>query len=259
MKLSHAILLCLLANWPSLLWLFHRFQESDGHCLFALLILVFFCLREKTANLRLNQQSLKLSLALNLLSLIALFYGLPAIAISFILIINLNLFISCIFKQTWHWPSLALLALTLPIMASVQFFLGYPLRLFATQASALILKIGGIHVSAHGTVLEWQGRQTIVDAPCSGINILWAGLLLISIISIHEKLASKEFFRFFSLGFLIIIAANIIRNTALFYLENTPLELPHFAHNALGLFIFALFAFSLIYLQKRMSHAKNLS
>jgi exosortase/archaeosortase family protein len=259
MKSSHAIALCSLANWPSLKWLYHRFLESDGHCLFAFLILVFFCFQEKNPHAQIKPAYLKWSLALNIFALIALFFGLPSIALSFLLIINLNIFISTYFKKTWSWPSFSLLALSLPIMSSLQFFLGYPMRLFATQASALVLKIGGIHVSAHGTVLEWQGQQTVVDAPCSGINILWAGLLLITIIALHEKLQTKDFFKFFSLGFAIMIIANIIRNTALFYLENTPLKLPNFTHNALGLFIFALFAFSLFYLQKRISHAKTLS
>ena len=258
MKYPHAIGLCLLANWPSLAWLFYRFKESDGHCLFALAILIFFISKEKRLDI-VAVKHVKWSLILNFLALITLFSGLPPIALAFILIINLNLFISLSFQKTWFWPSLSLLALSLPIMSSLQFFFGYPLRLLATQASAILLKVGGINVDAHGTVLEWQGRQTVVDAPCSGINMLWAGLLLISIIALYEKLSTLQFFKFFTMGFGVIFLANVIRNTALFYLENTPLQLPEFTHNAVGLFVFALFAFSLLLIQKRISNAKALS
>ncbi|WDE98663.1 archaeosortase/exosortase family protein [Lentisphaera profundi] len=258
MKFSLAIVCCLLANWTSLVWLGHRFIASDSHCLVALFILAFFLYRQDWKNTRIDKQALILSSGLSFLTLIGLFLNIPEIALAFIFALNLNLLCSKAFERKWLWPSFALLLLSLPIISSIQFFLGYPLRLFSTQASAILLKIGGIHVQAHGTVLEWQGRQTIVDAPCSGINMLWAGLLLIAIIAIHEKMKAKAFFKFFGLGFCLIIASNIIRNTALFYLENTPLELPEFSHSAVGLFIFTLYIFAILFIQKRSSHAKTL-
>jgi len=72
----------------------------------------------------------------------------------------------------------ALLVLSLPLVATLQFYLGYPLRLATTALCVPLLRSGGLHVVAESTTLRWAGETVIVDAPCSGIHMLWTGLFL---------------------------------------------------------------------------------
>lgn len=69
-------------------------------------------------------------------------------------------------------PRLALLGLALlgmPVIASMQFYAGYPLRIITAELSAWLLQAGGLAVERSGTALWVAGRLVIVDAPCSGV------------------------------------------------------------------------------------------
>ncbi|UUZ51849.1 exosortase/archaeosortase family protein [Massilia sp. B-10] len=70
---------------------------------------------------------------------------------------------------------LALCMLALPLAASLQFYLGYPMRVMALSTlSAALLRMGGIGVVRDGAMLDWGGQLVSIDAPCSGVKMLWA-------------------------------------------------------------------------------------
>ncbi|MBS1242244.1 MAG: von Willebrand factor type like domain, partial [Gemmatimonadetes bacterium] len=71
-----------------------------------------------------------------------------------------------------------LLMLGLPLLASLQYYLGYPLRVLAARLTVPLLGMTGIQAAAQGTGLLWRGELVLVDAPCSGLRMLWAGLYL---------------------------------------------------------------------------------
>jgi hypothetical protein len=58
-----------------------------------------------------------------------------------------------------------LLGLSLPVIATVQFYLGYPLRLVAAEGSALMLRALDFAVTREGSSLHWRGETIMVDAP----------------------------------------------------------------------------------------------
>ncbi len=95
-------------------------------------------------------------------------------------------FASVIVAATGRPPSLALTALivgSMPVLPSLQFTLGYPMRLVSASFTAGLLEMQGFAVARQGTFLLWQGQEIQFHAPCSGVNMLLAGLLLTCLIA----------------------------------------------------------------------------
>ncbi|WP_034923523.1 archaeosortase/exosortase family protein, partial [Candidatus Accumulibacter vicinus] len=63
---------------------------------------------------------------------------------------------------------------------SLQFYGGYPLRVLAGSLAVALLQLNGLAVERAGAVLLWDGRQIAIDAPCSGLRMLWAGAYLMA-------------------------------------------------------------------------------
>ncbi len=66
----------------------------------------------------------------------------------------------------------------LPAVAMLQFYFGYPLRLFSAILAVPVLNGTGFNVVREGVILVWQGQAIGVDVPCSGIRMGWTALLL---------------------------------------------------------------------------------
>lgn len=134
---------------------------------------------------------------------------------------------------------LGLLALSLPVIATVQFYLGYPLRLLAAEGSALVLRALNFAVTREGSCLHWRGETIMVDAPCSGVRMLWFGLYLAAAVACWSRLDHRRAVVAFVGAFLLVIVANVFRATALFFKETGIVALPEWTHAAIGLVLFA--------------------
>ena len=136
--------------------------------------------------------------------------------------------------------------LSLPILASFQFYFGYPMRLLVSNASALLLRGAGLNVYAEGAGLNWMGRSVMVDAPCSGVNMLWASLLFVCLFCALKNIGNRQSLGLLFLTFLATVAANILRASSLFYLEAGIVTAPSWAHLLLGLVCFFLLLLFLV-------------
>lgn len=135
-----------------------------------------------------------------------------------------------------------LLLLSLPVLATMQFYLGYPLRAFAAATSAGILGGLGLDVTRTGLTLWWRGEGVSVDAPCSGIKMLWGGFVLVSGLCAWRGAVVRATVGSMVAAFAVILAANILRVTLLFYKEAHVVHLPEWTHAAIGCLCFALAA-----------------
>jgi exosortase len=135
-----------------------------------------------------------------------------------------------------------LLGLSLPVIATVQFYLGYPLRLLAAEGSALMLCALDFAVTREGSSLLWRGETIMVDAPCSGIRMLWFGLYLAAVLACWSRLSNLRSALLFVAAIVLVIAANVLRATALFFKETGIVALPEWTHSAIGLGIFGVAA-----------------
>jgi len=133
----------------------------------------------------------------------------------------------------------ALCILALPFAATLQFYLGYPLRVLAGDLSVFLLRMNGVPVAREGAMLAWHGQLVSIDAPCSGVKMLWTGLLLASAMAGAIRLSSLRTAAALMLAVLAVVAANALRASALFYVETGIVHLPAAAHGAIGMVAFS--------------------
>jgi exosortase/archaeosortase family protein len=140
-----------------------------------------------------------------------------------------------------------LAALSLPVLPSLQFVLGYPLRVLAASLSVALLQGQGLAVAREGTLLVWQGRMVQFDAPCSGVNMLWAGLMLSLMVALLLRLDVWRTAAALALALVATIAANALRGASLFYVEAGIISgAPAWWHEAVGLTAFAVAAAAML-------------
>ncbi|MFN0111854.1 MAG: archaeosortase/exosortase family protein [Blastocatellia bacterium] len=163
------------------------------------------------------------------------------------------------FRSKFQLSFCGLLLLSLPLMASLQFYLGYPLRSAVAAMTAPILQLGGLSVIREGTCLNWSGRLISVDAPCSGVKMLWTGMFLCFTLACWFRLSWRRTIAAAALSFATIVLGNTLRSVALFYLEAGIFTLPERfsepAHSAVGVMMFLLTAIAIAAVNARMKAA----
>lgn len=135
-----------------------------------------------------------------------------------------------------------LLLLALPVVASLQFYLGYPVRVMAGEISLLLLKLNSLSVVREGVVLNWGGSLVSIDAPCSGIKMLWTGLFLSFVLAGAYRLKWMQTAYLVAMTVIVVIIGNAFRVTSLFYIETGMVPSPGWAHDTIGLMTFVFIA-----------------
>jgi exosortase/archaeosortase family protein len=145
-----------------------------------------------------------------------------------------------------HRPPLAfygLVALSLPVLPSLQFVLGLPMRVVSAAMTVALLKLQGVAVERQGTHLLWNGDMIQFDAPCSGVNMLWAGLMLTLMACVLWR--ARALFTIVAIlaSLMLTLLANVLRTTSLFFVEaGLLIGMPAWSHEAIGLTAFVLSA-----------------
>lgn len=152
-------------------------------------------------------------------------------------------------RQALHPGVLGLLWLALPLAASLQFYVGYPLRLLTAQLAAHIIGLTGFAVTAQGTCLLWQGEVIVVDAPCAGIRMLWAGIYLSCTLSCVTRLRPGPTGLAAVLAMMILFLGNVGRNVLLFYGEAGIVHFAAWMHTGIGLGVFTGVAMAIVAMQ----------
>jgi exosortase/archaeosortase family protein len=149
--------------------------------------------------------------------------------------------LAVLWMDTEASPSVALLPLlSLPLLATADFYLGYPLRLLVAEGSGILLRIFGWPVEVSGVGLTWEGRQVLVDAPCSGLKMLWFGAWMTLVAGGLCRLKWIPLVRLSLTALLLLIGLNIVRATVLFFPESGLLALSSGWHEAIGGVFFLL-------------------
>jgi exosortase/archaeosortase family protein len=140
--------------------------------------------------------------------------------------------------RTSRAPLFGLFLLGAPVLSTLAFTGGYPLRWLTGQVSAALLRSCGLDVVGNGSNLEHAERIVVIDAPCSGVRMLWVGL--------YVTLAAAHLMRLDTLRTLlalfvavgVVILTNALRCASLFLLEASELAVPAWTHAATGLAAF---------------------
>jgi len=135
-------------------------------------------------------------------------------------------------------PLLALCVLALPIAAGLQFYCGYPLRVVAGELTVMMLRMNGLAVVREGAMLAWDGQLIAIDAPCSGVKMMWAGLYLACALAASYRLSMARTLAAATLACVVVVGANAVRAAALFHTEAGLLIMPPWTHQASGVVCF---------------------
>ncbi len=235
------LLLPALVLWPVWQWSLRRMSDGsdDPFGLVALATLLLMLWRERR-QLRATPRLPWLCLAL-LLSTAALLSQawLPPLLRSVLAVLALFAAIMSVRvagQALLAWLGLGLLAL--PILSSLQFFAGYPLRLLTAEASAWLLRFGGLVVIRQGSALDVGGQLVMVDAPCSGIQMAWVAYFTAFATAAWLGLADRRLLRRIPLLGVLVLGGNILRNSLLVLQETGRLGLPGWMHEGIGLLVF---------------------
>jgi exosortase/archaeosortase family protein len=248
------------AFWPVWRWLAVRAMDGSSDS--------WECLGLATAALFLWRQNPKASpatpapgLPVFLLLLYAATYAfLPPLLRAGIAVSAMAAGLSAVcFGQRLHLAVWGLMLLGLPVIASLDFYLGYPMRVVAGSATAGLLQMNGFSVVREGALLKWNSQLISIDAPCSGVRMLWTGLYMCFALAAFYRLDAM---RTALLGFAAlatVLAANVLRAAALFYAESGVVRLPDDGHAAIGLALFLLTALAIAAAGERLRNRAHAS
>lgn len=133
-----------------------------------------------------------------------------------------------------------LIALSLPWMASLQFYVGYPLRVLTAELSASLLQALGIDALREGATMVVRGQTVMVDAPCSGVQMAWVSYVTACTVAAWSGLHDGVFLRRVLGVGAIVITGNVLRNAVLVTLESRPEGLSPMAHETIGVVVLSL-------------------
>lgn len=143
-------------------------------------------------------------------------------------------------------PVMGLSVLSLPLLASLQFYAGYPLRVVTAEATRWLLGLQH-EVARSGSTLLVNGQLIIVDAPCSGVQMVWLGYFTACVVALHgprsgttgPRLGNRAFLARLPAVSALVLTGNVVRNALLVAAEATGRHLPGWAHEAVGLLVLA--------------------
>jgi len=153
---------------------------------------------------------------------------------------------SICYDRILQFGATGLLLLSLPLIASLQFYGGFPIRVITAFISSQLLTMVGYEVTPQGTLLYWLGEVIAVDAPCAGIKMMWTGLYLNFTLATWRNLGFIATWISTSFTVFSVFIGNILRATLLFFTESGLWEAPDFAHQGIGILVFILITLAVL-------------
>ncbi|HJV94849.1 MAG TPA: exosortase Q, partial [Albitalea sp.] len=136
-------------------------------------------------------------------------------------------------------PLAGLAVLALPLISSLQFYAGYPLRVLTAQLSTWGLQLAGVAASRVGSAMQVEGRLIVVDAPCSGVQMVWMAYFCACAVAAWDGTSDTRFVRRLPWIGALVLAGNVLRNSVLVMLEARRASVPESLHQAVGLVVLA--------------------
>ena len=137
-------------------------------------------------------------------------------------------------------PYAGLAILALPLLSSLQFYAGFPLRVVTAEASRWLLMATGSEVERMGSALTVDGHLVLVDAPCSGVQMAWVGYFTACVTAWMFRVSNRAFITRLPLVSATVLAGNIVRNTVLVAADADGVVMTDAMHAAVGLLAFAV-------------------
>lgn len=134
-------------------------------------------------------------------------------------------------------PMAGLAVLSLPVVSSLQFYAGYPLRVVTAQLSTWLLQVLGLAAERSGTAMLVQGRLVIVDAPCSGVQMVLMAYFCACAVAAFGGLRDRQLLARLPWVGVLVLAGNVLRNSVLVALEAQQERVSEAVHQGVGLVV----------------------
>lgn len=132
-------------------------------------------------------------------------------------------------------PMAGLAVLALPVVSSLQFYAGYPLRVVTAQLSTWLLQLVGMAAERSGSSMTVQGRLIIVDAPCSGVQMVWMAYFCACAVAALSGLRDRQLLARLPWVGALVLLGNVLRNSVLVALEAQQEQVSEAVHQGVGL------------------------
>jgi exosortase/archaeosortase family protein len=231
------------ALWPHGAWLARRVQDgSDEPLGLAALALLLMLLAARSHLLRIAPRTgwLAASALLTLVANTALLAAPPLLCALFAALALAAALMAWLPARGPRAPLAGLVVLALPLISSLQYYGGYPLRVLTAQLSAWALEFAGIAAERAGTSMLVRGQLVIVDAPCSGVQMVWMAYFCACAVAALTALRDGDFLRRLPAIGALVLVGNVLRNSLLVALESRPQGLGEMLHQGIGLAVLAM-------------------
>jgi exosortase/archaeosortase family protein len=230
-----------LALWPTWWWMGQRMIDGSDDplgllALAALGALLWQQRRHLRAAPRLGFQVTALA---GVVLATVLRQQLPGLVVALIGLLSVAMgLIAFLPARTATAPVIGLSVLSLPLLASLQFYAGFPLRVVTAEVSRWLLSMAHA-VERTGSSLVVNGQLIIVDAPCSGVQMAWLGYFTACVVALATGKRNKTFLLRLPLVGALVLLGNVLRNTVLVATQAAGTPLPGWGHEAVGLLVLA--------------------
>jgi len=235
-KVSSAAIAALgfaLAFWPLIVWFFQRLSDGgdEPYGLAVLCVLSLLIVSDKKHAQTQVGQGMQIAAGVSFALYILSIFWLPPMLRCVPAILCLSFYFGWYRQAGW----IALLFLSLPVVTSLQFYLGYPLRIISSETTRWLVWPFVNEIFREGTNLTAYGKVVGVDAPCSGIRILWVGLVFSSVLTSMLGMSWPKAIVFNLFSVVLLLFANSVRAALLFAPESGFIEISDTAHESIGL------------------------
>jgi exosortase/archaeosortase family protein len=227
-----------IALWPHWRWAGARLADGsdDPLGLAAIAALVAWVVRrEPMLRGAPRPRWLYASAVLTVLATLALFH-LPPLLGAVLAVLALATGLRSVMPSGQPWlPVAGLAVLALPVVSSLQFYAGYPLRVVTAEISTWVLQLAGMAAERSGTAMQVKGQLVIVDAPCSGVQMVWMAYFCACAVAAFCGVRDRAMLARLPAVGALVLAGNVLRNSVLVALEAQRSSVPEGLHQGVGL------------------------
>jgi Transmembrane exosortase (Exosortase_EpsH) len=122
-------------------------------------------------------------------------------------------------------PYAGMLLLALPLMASIDFHAGYPLRLLTAESSRWLLSLADWEVARVGSTVTVDGHFVQAAATSSGAHLAWVGAFIACVVAWMLRVPSVALVMRLPLIAVATLVVNIARNTLLIAADASQVQM----------------------------------
>jgi exosortase/archaeosortase family protein len=249
------------ALWPTWWWMGQRMVDGsdDPLGLLALAALAGLLWQHHQRLRAAPRLGLQAGALIGVLLTSALRHQWPELAVALIGLLSLAAgLLAFLPRQVAVAPVLGLSVLSLPLLASLQFYAGFPLRVITAEVSRWLLSLA-YTVERTGSSLVVDGQLIIVDAPCSGVQMAWLGYFSACAVALVVGRSNPSFLLRLPLVGMLVLLGNVLRNTVLVALQTSGSHLPSWGHDAVGLLVLAAVCAGIAWLMSRQTLLEHIA